>query len=119
MLKTKADIHQMAEEKGKKAALMKYDGTDYPDYDVAYDEYMERLEASLYRAEHLYTRMLDGLNRIRKDSIREVIHFCYIEGGTIEDAEEKFCYSGSSISRYKKIGLARIAEAMFGILIDV
>lgn len=112
-------LHTIAMDKGKKMALMHFDGGEYSDYEIAYDEYKEALEADLYRANHFVQSIECALDNIDKKCISDIIKYCYIHGGTCEDAEERFCYGISAIARYKKIGLARIAEQMFGIVIDV
>ena len=100
-------------------ALMHFDGGEYSDFEIAYDEYKEALEADLYRAKNFVQSIECALNNIDKQGVSYVLKYCYINGGTCEDAEEHFCYGISTIARYKKIGLARIAEQMFGIVIDV
>lgn len=117
--KKKEMLEKVSLEKGKKAALMMYDGKEYSDYDSAFDSYMEQLETDLYRAANFYNQIMSGFDRIPDKDVRDAVYCYYVEGCTLEQAEEKLQMSISNLSRKKKIGLARIAEQLFGIVIDV
>ena len=117
--KKKEMLEKVSLEKGKKAALMMYDGKEYSDYDSAFDSYMEQLETDLYRAANFYNQIMSGFDRIPDKDVRGAVYCYYVEGCTLEQAEEKLQMSISNLSSKKKIGLARIAEQLFGIVIDV
>lgn len=115
-----ADIEKLKaieEKEDKERALTSFVGRKYRDFDAAYDDYLAKLETNLRRVKHQYERLTSALSNIPDGVVKDVVHYYYVGGHTIEDTAEHFMYSVSTISRYKKQGLIMMAEAMFGIII--
>ncbi|MBO5408920.1 MAG: hypothetical protein J6A61_05960 [Clostridia bacterium] len=117
--KTHEQLLRIAKTFGKKNALLSFSEYRDTDYDAAYDEYCEELETSLHRAKYLYEKTVDAWSRVPDEWVRNTLWYYYAEGHNIEDTAEHMLFSASSVARYKKIGLAQMAEQMFGVLIQV
>ncbi len=118
---TKKDLFELskiARKTNKKTALLSFVKKSSGDFDREYDLYLQKTEAALLRAENLHRKITDALRLIPNEMIQKILRYYYIEEHTIEDTAEHFAFSISSISRYKKNGLIKMTESLFGIIID-
>ena len=112
------ELEKISRKSGKKAAILSFVKKTAGNFDTEYDNYLQKTENALSRAEHLYQKIMDAYSNIRNEMIREILEYYYMDEHTIEDTAEHFAFSVSSISRYKKTGLIKMSECLFGIIID-
>lgn len=112
------ELEKIARKDDKQTALLSFVKKTRGNFETEYDNYVKKTEAALARAEHLHRKITDALNNIQNEMIRDILRYYYIEEHTIEDTADHFAFSISSISRYKKTGLMKMAELLFGIIID-
>lgn len=112
------ELEKVSRKSGKKEAILSFVKKTTGNFDSEYDNYLKRTETALARAEHLYQKIMDAFGNIRNEMIRDILEYYYMEEHTIEDTAEHFAFSVSSISRYKKTGLIKMSECLFGIIID-
>ena len=112
------EFSKIARKTDKKTAIISFLKKSRGNFEQEYDTYIEKTEASIARAEHLYHKITHAIQNIPNDTVREILQYYYIEEHTIEDTADHFAFSLSSISRYKKAGLVKITESLFGIIID-
>lgn len=118
---TKKDLFELskiARKSNKKTAVLSFVKKTRGNFEQEYDAYVEKTEASLARAENLYHKIIEAHKSIQNELIQNILQYYYMEEHTIEDTAEQFAFSISSISRYKKTGLIKMAESLFGIIID-
>ena len=118
---TKKDLFEMAKiarKSNKQTAILSFVKKTSGDFEKEYDNYLQKTEAALARAEHLYRKITEAHQNITNELVRNILQYYYIEEHTIEDTAEHFAFSISSISRYKKAGLIKMTESLFGIIID-
>ena len=60
----------------------------------------------------------NALLSIKDEEYREILDYIIIESHTLLESADYFNYSQSSLWRKKELALARIAEILFGIMID-
>ena len=111
------ELEKIAEESGKKTALLSFTAKDATDYCMEYDKYHLEMATSQRRAERTYERIMRSFNDIPDERIKNILWYYYAQGHTLEDTAESYNFSISSISRYKKIGLIKMAERLYGIVI--
>ncbi len=112
------EFSKIARKTDKKTAIISFLKKSKGNFDQEYDNYIEKTEASIARAEHLFHKITHAMQNISNDTVREILQYYYIEEHTIEDTADHFAFSISSISRYKKSGLIKMTESLFGIIID-
>ncbi len=118
---TKKDLFELskiARKSNKQTAILSFVKKTSGDFEKEYDKYLQKTEAALARAEHLHRKITEAHSNIPNELIRNILQYYYIEEHTIEDTAEHFAFSISSISRYKKTGLIKMTESLFGIIID-
>jgi DNA-directed RNA polymerase specialized sigma subunit len=87
-------------------------------YEKEFSEYLNKLEIALARSKKIYNRVYSALDVIQNETVRAVVEYYYIHNNNHDDTCQRFSYSHSSICRYKKVGLSKIAEQLFGIIIE-
>ncbi len=112
------ELEKIARKSSKKTAILSFVKKTRGNFEEEYDNYREKTEVALSRAEKLYRKIMDAHNNIPNEMIRDILQYYYMEEHTIEDTAEHFAFSISSISRYKKTGLMKMSELLFGIIID-
>ncbi len=112
------EFSKIARKTDKKTAIISFLKKSKGNFEQEYHSYLEKTEASIARAEHLYHKITHAMQTIPNDTVREILQYYYVEEHTIEDTADHFAFSISSISRYKKTGLINMTESLFGIIID-
>lgn len=112
------EIAKIARKSSKKTAILAFVKKTKGDFETEYDNYLQKTEAALARAEHLYHKITEAHAAIQNEMVRDILQYYYMDEHTIEDTAEHFAFSVSSISRYKKSGLIKMTESLFGIIID-
>lgn len=112
------ELEKIARKTDKQTAISSFVKKTTGNFEKEYDNYLQKTEAAVNRAEHLYHKITEAHHNISNELIRDILQYYYIEEHTIEDTAEHFAFSISSISRYKKAGLIKMTESLFGIIID-
>lgn len=113
-----AEMKKLEHEQGKKNAILAFIKKTNGNYEKEFSDYLKKLEIALVRSKKLYNRVYSALDVIQNETVRAVIEYYYIQNNNLDDTCLKFSYSHSSICRYKKMGLSKIAEQLFGIIIE-
>ena len=113
-----AEIKALAEKDGKKNALLVFTKRTGENPENDFSEYIRKLEVSLIRSQNLRSKIQNALRTIPNKTAQDVIEYYYILSNSLDDTCEKYSYSHSSVCRFKKIGLAKMAEQLFGVIIE-
>ena len=73
---------------------------------------------TLVNTQNTLTQVKLAFNSIENKTIQDVIEYCFIHNHTSAEAAKKFSYSFSSICRFKRNGLSKIAKSLFGVIIQ-